>query len=121
MHAMLAHRSIERRRCATTFRRTVQALGIETTRLTDKQVTLLSVPAHLKLLCEVAQGAGTSLSCQTANELYGLYTDRSTKLPPKSVRPITFQLASWWTYRSPLSLTRTMTSSSMYRVPWMNC
>lgn len=63
-----------------TVRRTVRAMGIEASRLTDKQIKLLSVPAHLKLLCEVAEGAGTSLTFQTANELYGLYWERKDQL-----------------------------------------
>lgn len=61
-------------------RGTVRALGIEPSRLSDSQLRLLSVPAHLKLLCEVAQGAGTSLTFQTANELYGLYWNRKDQL-----------------------------------------
>lgn len=58
----------------------VRALGIEPSRLTDKQVELLSVPAQLKLMCEVAQGAGASLTFQTANDLYGLYWSRKDQL-----------------------------------------
>lgn len=58
------------------IRRTLQALGIQPSQLTDNQVKLLSVPAHLKLMCELAQGAAVSFDFQTANELYGLYWSR---------------------------------------------
>ncbi|MCP4246310.1 MAG: ATP-binding protein [bacterium] len=61
-------------------RQTVTAIGLDVGRLAEHQVRLLSVPAHLKLLCEVAQGAATSLNFETANELYGLYWDRKDQL-----------------------------------------
>ncbi len=74
-----------------TVRRTVQALAIDPKRLTDRQVRLLSVPAHLKLLCEVAEEAGTSLTFQTANELYGLYWQRKDQcLRARSDRTVTW-------------------------------
>lgn len=59
-----------------TVRQTVRAIGIDAARLTEHQVRLLSVPAHLKLLCEIAEGAGTSLSFETANDLYNLFWRR---------------------------------------------
>ncbi len=63
-----------------TVRHTVNALGIDPSRIGDKQVELLSVPAHLKLLCEVAPGKGAILDFDTANELYGLYWERKDRL-----------------------------------------
>lgn len=60
--------------------KTVKELGIEPSRLTAKQTRLLSTPAHLKLLCETAQGSGTSLDFDTANGLYELYWQKKDQL-----------------------------------------
>jgi len=92
-----------------TVRRTVQALGIEPSRLVDKQVKLLSVPSHLKLLCEVAQGAGTSLTFETANGLYGLYWQRKDQLlrarldPTVAWSPVIDRLCDYMSERQVLS------------------
>ncbi|MEA5574086.1 ATP-binding protein [Calothrix sp. UHCC 0171] len=49
----------------------VGKLGLETTRLTEKQLNLLSIPLHLSLLAEIAEDSTVDvLSFQTAKELY---------------------------------------------------
>ncbi|MBN1510532.1 MAG: ATP-binding protein [Phycisphaerae bacterium] len=94
-------------------RRTAEALGIEPSRLADKQVKLLAVPNHLRLLCEVAQGAGTSLTFQTANELYGLYWQRKDQLlrtrlgPTVTWSPVVDRLCAYMSERQALSAPKT--------------
>jgi hypothetical protein len=55
----------------STVRDVVGKLGLETTRLTEKQLNLLSIPLHLSLLAEIAEDSTVdALTFQTAKELY---------------------------------------------------
>lgn len=62
-------------------RQTVEAMGLDVTGLSDRQIDLLSLPFHLKLLADVAdEGATVALGFQTANDLYNLYWKRKQAL-----------------------------------------
>jgi hypothetical protein len=55
----------------STVRDVVGKLGLESARLTEKQLNLLSIPLHLSLLAEIAEDSTVDvLSFQTAKELY---------------------------------------------------
>ncbi|MBE9214525.1 ATP-binding protein [Plectonema cf. radiosum LEGE 06105] len=55
----------------STVRDVVTKLGLETTRLTEKQLNLLSIPLHLSLLAEIAEDSTVdAVLFQTAKELY---------------------------------------------------
>ena len=55
----------------STVRNVVTKLGLETTRLTEKQLNLLSIPLHLSLLAEIAEDSTVdAVLFQTAKELY---------------------------------------------------
>ncbi|GAB1543373.1 hypothetical protein NUACC21_60470 [Scytonema sp. NUACC21] len=54
-----------------TVRETVTKLSLDATRLSEKQIHLLSVPLHLSLLAEIAKDSSIDvLNFQTAKELY---------------------------------------------------
>lgn len=58
----------------TTVKRVVAGMGLEENRLTVKQLDLLSVPLHLKLLADAAKDSSSdALDFQTANDLYGKF------------------------------------------------
>ncbi len=64
-----------------TVRDTAEAMGLDTARLSDQQIRLLTVPAHLKLLTEVAgEGEAIALEFRTANDLYDRYWSRKQAL-----------------------------------------
>jgi ABC-type phosphate/phosphonate transport system ATPase subunit len=55
-------------------RQIVTALGLDAQKLTIKQLDLLSIPLHLRLLDEISSNAsGRTLSFETAKDLFDLY------------------------------------------------
>ena len=65
----------------TTVREVVAKLGIEPGRLSPKQIELLSLPVHLRLLAEVSSGkSGGSLGFQTAKELYDSFWNEKKRV-----------------------------------------
>ena len=64
-----------------TVREVVAKLGIESTRLNPKQIELLSLPVHLRLLAEVSDGKnGAPLGFQTAKELYDAFWEEKRRV-----------------------------------------
>ena len=64
-----------------TVREVVAKLGIEPARLNPKQIDLLSLPVHLRLLAEVSSGKhGAPLGFQTAKELYDSFWDEKKRV-----------------------------------------
>lgn len=64
-----------------TVREVVAKLGIEPGRLSSKQIELLSLPVHLRLLAEVSSGeSSTPLGFQTAKELYDRFWDEKKRV-----------------------------------------
>lgn len=62
-------------------REVVSGLGLDATRLTSKQLTLLSVPLHLNLLSEVASDTqADALHFETAKDLYDKFWRRKQAL-----------------------------------------
>lgn len=77
---------------SSTVRDVVAKLGLETTRLTEKQLKLLSVPLHLSLLAEIAEDSTIdALSFQTAKELY----DQFWKYKPYKLRERLGRSVQW--------------------------
>ena len=65
----------------TTVREIVAKLGIEAGSLSTKQIELLSLPVHLRLLAEVSSGRMDALlGIQTAKELYDAYWDEKKRV-----------------------------------------
>jgi hypothetical protein len=95
-------------------REVVDKLAIDPSRLSAEQLRLLSVPAHLKLLCEVAHGSGTSLDFKTPNELYARYWSRKEQLlrmrPGRAIEwsPVIDRLCEYMSQRQVLSAPATI-------------
>ena len=63
-----------------TVREVVAKLGIESARLNPKQIELLSLPVHLRLLAEVSSGKNDApLGFQTAKELYDAFWEEKKR------------------------------------------
>jgi hypothetical protein len=77
----------------TTVRDSVNALGLDAQRLSNKQLELVSIPLHLSLLAEIAADRTVDvLNFSTAKELYERYWDRK-----QSVLRIRLGRAVQWT------------------------
>ena len=64
-----------------TVKEVVANLGIESDRLNPKQIELLSLPVHLRLLAEVSPGEiDAPLGFQTAKELYDAFWDEKKRV-----------------------------------------
>ncbi|MBF2046554.1 MAG: hypothetical protein IGS54_04130 [Elainella sp. C42_A2020_010] len=70
------------RLASSTVKSVVVKLGLEVSRLSDKQIQLLSIPLHLSLLAEVAGDSNTDiLNFETAKDLYDkFWTHKQQKL-----------------------------------------
>ena len=59
---------------------TLKKMGVDPSPFTKKQLRLLSIPAHLKLMGELAEDVSVTLNFDTANQLYDLFWTRKDQL-----------------------------------------
>lgn len=62
------------------IRQTIKTIGIDPDQLSNHQYRLLSVPAHLKLLCAIAEHRQVIPRFDTANDLYDRYWEEKDRL-----------------------------------------
>ena len=78
-----------------TVKEVVAKLGIEPGSLNSKQIELLSLPVHLRLLAEVTSGeSDVPLGFQTAKELYDAFWDEKKRVLRERVDATHFQVVA---------------------------